>query len=62
MRVVDVPVDVSQAQLREQGHSLLGVETDNERGNVDDLLADTDVPLPDEDTGVVNGLGKADIN
>lgn len=40
----------------------MGVKTDNERGNVDDLLADTDVPLPDEDTGVVNGLGKADIN
>jgi len=38
---------------------LLGVEADNERRNVDNLLADTDVPLPDEDTSVVDRLGKA---
>ena len=37
---------------------LLGVETDNERGDVDDLLADTDVPLPDQNTSVVNALGQ----
>ena len=37
---------------------LLGVQSDNERGNVDHLLSDTDVPLPDEDTGVVDGLGE----
>lgn len=40
---------------------LLRVETDNERRNVDDLLADTDVPLADEDTGVVDRLGKAEL-
>lgn len=40
---------------------LLGVETDNERGNVDDLLADTDVALANEDTGVVDGLGEAEL-
>lgn len=40
---------------------LLGVETDNERGDVDDLLADTDVALADEDTGVVDRLGKAEL-
>lgn len=40
------------------GYILLGVESDNERRNVDDLLADSDVPLPDENTSVVNGLGE----
>lgn len=40
---------------------LLGVETDNERGNVDDLLADADVALANEDTGVVDGLGEAKL-
>lgn len=40
---------------------LLGVETDNERGNVDDLLADTDVALADENTGVVNRLGETEL-
>ena len=56
---------------------LLGVETNDERGDVDDLLADAvteaedacsirragvdvpDVSLPDQHTGVVDGLGKA---
>ena len=40
---------------------LLGVKTDNERGNVHDLLADADVTLTDEDTGVVDGLGKTEL-
>lgn len=40
---------------------LLGVETDNERGHVDDLLADADVTLADQDTGVVDGLGKTKL-
>lgn len=40
---------------------LLGVETDNERGNIDDLLADADVALADQNTGVVDGLGKAEL-
>jgi hypothetical protein len=40
---------------------LLGVETDNERGNVDDLLADADVALADQNTGVVDRLGKAEL-
>jgi hypothetical protein len=39
--------------------SLLGVESDNERRNVDDLLTDPDVPLPDEDSGVVDRLGES---
>jgi len=40
---------------------LLGVETDDERRNIDDLLANTDVALADEDTGVVDGLGKTKL-
>ncbi len=40
---------------------LLGVETDNEGRNVNDLLADADVALTDQDTGVVDGLGKTEL-
>lgn len=40
---------------------LLRVETDDEGRNVDDLLADTDVALADENTRVVNRLGKAKL-
>lgn len=40
---------------------LLGVETDHERGDVDDLLADTDVALADQDTGVVDRLGETEL-
>lgn len=40
---------------------LLGVETDHERGNVNDLLADTDVALADQDTGVVDRLGETEL-
>lgn len=40
---------------------LLGVETDDERGHINDLLADTDVALADEDTSVVDGLGKTEL-
>lgn len=40
---------------------LLGVEADNERWNIDNLLADADVSLADEDTSVVNGLSKAKL-
>lgn len=40
---------------------LLGVKADHEGGDVDDLLADTDVALLDQDTGVVDGLGEAKL-
>ena len=40
---------------------LLGVETDDERGNVDHLLPDTDVSLLDQNTGVVDGLGESKL-
>ena len=40
---------------------LLGVETDDEGGNVDDLLANADVALTDQDTGVVDRLGETEL-
>lgn len=40
---------------------LLGVETDNEGGDIDDLLANTDVALANQDTGVVDRLGKTEL-
>lgn len=40
---------------------LLRVETNNERGNVDDLLANADVALDDQNTGVVDRLGKTGL-
>lgn len=48
-------------RLEREVDVLLGVETDDERRNVDDLLADTDVTLADEDTGVVDRLGKSKL-
>ena len=36
---------------------LLGGNTDHEGGDVDHLLADSNVSLSDEDTGVMHGLG-----
>lgn len=38
---------------------LLRVESDDEGGDVDDLLADSDVSLSDEDSGVVDRLGES---
>jgi hypothetical protein len=51
------------AEGRGQGevNVLLGVETDDERRNVDDLLADADVTLANQDTGVVDRLGEAEL-
>jgi len=40
---------------------LLGIETDDERGDVDDLLADADVALLDQDTSVVDGFGETEL-
>jgi hypothetical protein len=40
---------------------LLGIETDNEGRNVDDLLANTDVSLTDENTSVVDGLSETEF-
>ena len=51
------------AERRGQGKVdvLLRVETDDERRNIDDLLADADVALLDEDTSVVDRLGKTEL-
>lgn len=35
---------------------LLGIETNDEGGNIDDLLADSNVSLANKNTGVVNRL------
>lgn len=40
---------------------LLRVESDDERGHVDDLLADADVALADQNTGVVDRLGETEL-
>ena len=40
---------------------LLGIETNDEGGNINDLLANADVSLADEDTGVVDRLGKTEL-
>jgi len=40
---------------------LLRVQANDEGGNVDDLLADSDVSLADENTGVVDGLGEPEL-
>jgi hypothetical protein len=40
---------------------LLGIETDDERWDVDDLLSNTDVSLADENTSVVDGLGETKL-
>ena len=40
---------------------LLGVETDDEGRDVNDLLANTDMSLTNENTGVVDGLGETEF-
>jgi hypothetical protein len=40
---------------------LLRVKTDNKGWNVDDLLANADVSLADQDTSVVDGLGETEL-
>lgn len=40
---------------------LLGVQSNDEGWNVDNLLADSDVALLDQDTGVMDGLGETEL-
>lgn len=40
---------------------LLRVSADEERGNVDDLLSDSDVSLSDQNTSVVDRLGVTEL-
>lgn len=51
----------SEWRVKGEVDVLLGVETDNEGWNVDDLLSDADVALADQDTGVVDGLGETEL-
>lgn len=51
----------AEGRVESKVNVLLGVETDDERRNVDDLLADADVTLADQDTGVVDGLGETEL-
>ena len=63
-RLGPLPLDTTRSSTtvrRVQGvvDVLLRVETNDEGWDVDDLLADSDVSLTDEDTGVVDGLGES---
>merc|ERR1712002_1055710 len=40
---------------------LLRIEANDETGNIDQLLANSDVPLSDEDSGMVNGFGESQL-
>lgn len=51
----------AEGRVESKVNVLLGVETDDERRNVDNLLADADVALADENTGVVDGLGETEL-
>lgn len=51
----------SEWRVKGEVDVLLGVKTDNEGWDVDDLLSDADVALTDQDTGVVDGLGEAEL-
>merc|ERR1719445_577036 len=58
-----LPLDTSRSatskwRLEAEVNVLLRVQTDNERRNVDNLLPDTDMPLSNQDTCVMNRLGK----
>ncbi len=41
---------------------LLGRNTDHERGNVNQLLSNSDVSLADEDAGVVNAVSNLSLH
>lgn len=51
----------SSTEWRSKGevNVLLRIQSDDERRNVDNLFADANVPLSDEDSGVVDGFSEA---
>lgn len=51
----------AERRVQSEVNVLLGVETDDERRNVDNLLADTNVALADENTSVVDSLGETQL-
>jgi len=60
------PADATRAAATEwrlggEVDVLLGVQPDQEAGHVDDLLADADVTLADEDASVMDGLGESEL-
>lgn len=54
-------VNTQTRKIQRKTTHLLGVESNNERGNVDHLLSDSDVPLSDQDSGVVHALGQTTL-
>jgi len=51
----------SEGRLEAEVNVLLGVQADNERGHVHNLLPDPDVSLLDEDSSVMDGLGESEL-
>merc|ERR1719499_447421 len=51
----------SEGRLQAEVNVLLGVEPDDEGGDVDHLFPHPDVSLSDEDSGVVDGLGQTQL-
>merc|ERR1739842_18669 len=61
-----LPLDAARAssaegRLEAEVNVLLRVQADDERGNVHNLLPDPDVPLFDEHSGVMDGLGESEL-
>jgi len=61
-----LPLDATRSattvwRLEGEINVLLAVQAHNVTGDVHNLLAHTDMSLPDEDTGVVDGLGEAEL-
>ena len=51
----------AEGRLQGEVNVFLGVESDDERGNIDNLLPNTDVPLPDKNARMVDTLGESKL-
>merc|ERR1719391_710288 len=51
----------SEWRLQAEVNVLLGIQAHNEGWHIDNLLPDTDMPLFDQDTGVMDRLGKSEL-
>merc|ERR1719347_815438 len=61
-----LPLDTSwsastEGRLEAEVNVLLGVQADDEGWDVDDLLSDTNMPLSDQDTCMMDRLGKSQL-
>merc|ERR1739842_145878 len=61
-----LPLDAARAssaegRLEAEVNVLLRVQADDERGNIHNLLPDPNVPLLDEHSGVMDGLGESEL-